>query len=69
MCVVDIKVNEATVRGLYPSLNSTAAIRRWAQEVMDRHVEEMVAKRAGAMDLETVREKLHQMVKDVYAQQ
>ena len=32
MCTVSVKVNEALLRGMRPELNSTAAIRQWAQQ-------------------------------------
>ena len=34
MCTVSVKVNEALLRGMRPELNSTAAIRQWAQQQM-----------------------------------
>lgn len=53
MCTVSVKVNEATVRGINPHLNNPAAIRRWAQEVLDRHVAAMVVKhRMDGLDVE-----------------
>ena len=34
MCTVSVKVNEALLRGMRPELNTTAAIRQWAQQQM-----------------------------------
>ena len=42
MCTVSVKVNENLLRGLRPELTTTAAIRRWAQEELDRRIEAMV---------------------------
>ena len=44
MCRVNINIDEATVRGINPHLDSTAAIRQWAQEVLDRYVAALVVK-------------------------
>ena len=43
MCTVSVKVNEALLRGMRPELNSTAAIRQWAQEIVDSRIKEMQA--------------------------
>ena len=53
MCTVSVNVNEATVRGLNPHLDSPAAIRQWAQEVLDRHVAALVVKhRMDGLDVD-----------------
>ena len=43
MCTVSVKVNEALLRGINPHLNSPAAIRQWAQEIVDSSIKEMQA--------------------------
>jgi hypothetical protein len=43
MCRVNINIDEATVRGINPHLNTTAAIRQWAQEIVDARLKEMKA--------------------------
>ena len=43
MCTVSVNVNEAMVRGLNPHLDSPAAIRQWAQEIVDSRIKEMQA--------------------------
>ena len=43
MCTVSVNVNEAMVRGLNPRLDSPAAIRQWAQELVDSSIKEMQA--------------------------
>ena len=43
MCTVSVKVNEALLRGINPHLNSPAAIRQWAQELVDSSIKEMQA--------------------------
>lgn len=112
MCVVDVKIDEAVLREVLPELDSTMAIRLWAQKVMDLHVQSLLEEARGAfeqneeaqeiretvnrmrmayergkaqglsndcihemvkeagdlMDLETLRQNLHQMVEEVYSQ-
>ena len=43
MCRVNINIDEATVRGINPHLDSPAAIRQWAQEIVDARLKEMKA--------------------------
>ena len=53
MCRVNVNIDEATVRGINPHLDSPAAIRQWAQEVLDRHVAALVVKhRMDGLDAE-----------------
>ena len=53
MCRVNVNIDEATVRGINPHLDSPAAIRQWAQEVLDRHVAALVVKhRMDGLDVE-----------------
>ena len=69
MCTVTIKVDETLLRTMMPELDSTAAIRKWAQQLIDLRVQEMVAGDSEMIDLETMREDLHRMVREVYSQQ
>ena len=39
MCTVNIKVNEALLRDVLPELDSKAAINRWAQLLIDQHID------------------------------
>lgn len=39
MCTVSVKVDEAMLRDVLPELDSTAAICRWAQMLIDQHIE------------------------------
>ena len=41
MCTVNIKVNEALLRGMLPELNTTAAIRQWVQQQIDLRIQQM----------------------------
>ena len=95
MCTVSVKVDEAMLRDVLPELDSTAAISRWAQLLIDQHIEALTKEYAHhqamipeklynglapddlaagctiddeCIDLETMRENLHQMIREVYAQ-
>ena len=41
MCTVSVKVNVALLRGMRPELNTTAAIRQWAQQQIDLRIQQM----------------------------
>ncbi len=77
MCLISINVDEAALRDMRPDLNSTAAIRLWAQELIDLRIRQMRAEEEETMmdckdsefiDVESMREDLHKMVREVYAQ-
>ncbi len=77
MCVVSVNVDEAILRGMRPDLDNAAAIRLWAQDLIDQRIRQMRAeeeeplmecKESEFIDVESMREDLHRMVKEVYAQ-
>ena len=41
MCMVSINIDEAALRDMRPELDSTAAIRLWAQELVDHRMQQM----------------------------
>jgi len=41
MCMVSINIDEAALRDMRPDLDTTAAIRLWAQELVDLRMQEM----------------------------
>lgn len=67
MCTVSVKVDEAVLRDMMPELDSIAAIRLWVQNLVDFHVQELVAEEEATMDLETAREMLLAAVREEYA--
>lgn len=94
MCMVSINIDEAALRDMRPELDSTAAIRLWAQELVDLRMRQMrnegnltteevydaIEQRVKscrqadisvstehAIDVETMRERLHRMVHEVYS--
>ena len=69
MCTVSVKVNEAVLRGVLPELGTTAAIRRWAQMLIDARIRELVEdSKAIALERDMTPEELYAVVvKDVEA--
>lgn len=41
MCMVSINIDEAALRDMRPDLDTTAAIRLWAQELVDHRMQQM----------------------------
>ena len=41
MCMVSINIDEAALRDMRPELDSTTAIRQWAQELVDHRMQQM----------------------------
>jgi len=41
MCMVSINIDEAALRDMRPDLDTTAAIRLWAQELVDHRIQQM----------------------------
>ena len=66
MCTVCVKVDEALIRKVLPELDSTAAIRLWAQMLIDEHLKSL-SEENDTMDVEDLREMLHETVRKEYA--
>ena len=41
MCMVSINIDEAALRDMRPDLDTSAAIRLWAQELVDHRMQQM----------------------------
>ena len=70
MCTVSVKVNEDVLRDYLPELENTAAIRKWAQMLIDQRIDALIKKRAaadGVIDVETAREMTHGAIRREYA--
>lgn len=67
MCTVSVKIDEAMLRNIRPELNSTTAIRQWAQELINMRISEMELEDTETVDLETAREILLATVREEYA--
>lgn len=68
MCTVNIKVDENLLRDIMPELDTTAAINRWVQQLVDLRIKELIDEDDEVIDLETAREMLHETIRKEYAQ-
>ena len=66
MCTVSINVDEAAIRDMRPELNTTAAIRSWAQELIDSRLRQMQLEAEETMDVEEVRAMVLETVRREY---
>ena len=67
MCTVTVKVDKAVLSGIRPDLNTTAAIRQWAQQQIDLRIQQMVLDDEETMTIEEAREMTHRAVNREYA--
>ena len=67
MCMVSINVDEAALRDMRPEINSPAAIRLWAQELIDLRLREMRAEDEETMSIEEARAIVHETIRKEYA--
>ena len=69
MCTVSVKVNEDVLRDYLPELQDTAAIRKWAQQLIDLRIQEI--SREKALDRDMTPEELYAVImedaKAIYA--
>ena len=66
MCTISINVDEAAIRDMRPELNTTAAIRSWAQELIDSRLRQMQLEDEETMDVEEVRAMVLETVRREY---
>ena len=67
MCTVTVKIDKAVLSGIRPELNTTAAIRQWAQQQIDLRIQQMVLDDEETMTIEEAREMTHRAVNREYA--
>jgi hypothetical protein len=67
MCTVSIDIDETAIRDLRPELDTTAAIRLWAQELIDLRLQQMQMEDEETMDVEELRAMSHETVRKEYA--
>lgn len=61
MCTVNIQIDEAQLRDVMPELNSTAAIRSWAQQLIDLRIQGML-RREFALQRDMTPEELYDVI-------
>lgn len=67
MCMVSINVDEAALRDMCPELDTTAAIRLWAQQLVDLRMQQMRMEGEKTMDVEEAHATTHRAVSREYA--
>lgn len=67
MCRVTVEVDQEVLKGMNPALDSTAAIRRWAQQLIDLHIQQMVIEDNETMSIEEARAMTLAAVREEYA--
>ena len=67
MCTVTIDIDEKTLRDVNPNLSDIAAIRRWAQQLIDCRIREMVEEDEETISVEELRAMLHKTIHEEYA--
>lgn len=67
MCTVNIDIDEALLRDVMPELDSTVAIRLWAQQLINLHIQELLEKDEDTMDVEDTRAMVLKAVREEYA--
>jgi hypothetical protein len=67
MCRVTVEVDQEMLRGMNPALDSTAAIRKWAQQLIDLRIQQMEFEDAETMSIEEAREMTLKAVREEYA--
>ena len=60
------QVDEALLRDVMPELDSTAAIRLWAQELVNLRIQELINEDEETMDIEEARTMVHETIRKEY---
>lgn len=67
MCTVSIDIDEVAIRDLHPELDTTAAIRLWAQELINSRLQQLRQEDEETMTVEEARDMWHETVRKEYA--
>ena len=67
MCTVTVDIDEKTLRDVNPNLSDIVAIRKWAQQLIDCRIQEMVEEDTETMSIEEAREMTLKAVREEYA--
>ena len=66
MCVISINIDEAALRDMRPELDTTAAIRLWAQQQIDLCIQQMRLEDEETISVEELRTMLHKTIHEEY---
>ena len=67
MCKVTVEVDQDVLRAMRPDLDSITAIRLWAQELINLHIQQMELEDEETMSIEEAREMTLAAVREEYA--
>ncbi len=67
MCTVSINIDEVELRDLLPELDTTTAIRLWAQELIDSRMHQLQMEDEETMSVEDARNMVLETVRKEYA--
>jgi len=67
MCRVTVEVDQEVLRSMNPALDSTAAIRHWAQQLIDMRIQQMEFEDTETMSIEEARAIIHETIRKEYA--
>jgi len=67
MCMVSINIDEAALRDMRPDLDTSAAIRLWAQELVDHRMQQMRIEDEETMSIDDALEMTLATVREEYA--
>lgn len=67
MCRVTVEVDQEMLRGVNPALDSTAAIRKWAQQLIDLHIQRMEFEDTETISIEDARAMTLAAIREEYA--
>ena len=65
--MISINVDEAALRNVRPELDTTAAIRSWAQELINLQIRQMEFEDTETMSIEEGRAMIHAAIHEEYA--
>lgn len=67
MCKVTVEVDQDVLRDMRPDLDSITAIRLWAQELINQHIQQMELEDEETMSIEEACEMTLAAVREEYA--
>ena len=67
MCRVTVEVDQEVLRSMDPALDSTAAIRHWAQQLIDLRIQQMEFEDTETLSIEEARAMTLAAIREEYA--
>ena len=67
MCRVTVEVDQEVLKSMNPALDSTVAIRHWAQQLIDMRIQQMEFEDTETMSIEEARAIIHETIRKEYA--